>query len=120
MHFYNYHDQLKKIDRAGRGAIISKGIATGAIGFFLLATAFTMDIRLLFGSVLCLSICWMLDAYFKVIEEKYQQLLDISAFKQPHPKDVAKSWAGELFFSLNGLFYFLAILFHGCLFLLLK
>ncbi|AWW28737.1 hypothetical protein DN752_00510 [Echinicola strongylocentroti] len=122
MHFYNYNDQLRKIDRAGRGAIISRGIATGTIGLFLFATAFTLDLRLLLGSVLCLLICWMLESYFKLNEDKHQQIFDQNGnpFHQPNLKGLIKNWIGELFFSLNGIFYFLAILLHGVLFVLIQ
>ncbi|QDH80544.1 hypothetical protein FKX85_16445 [Echinicola soli] len=122
MHFYNYDEQLKKIDRAGRGAIISRSIATATIVLFLFATAFTMELRFVIGSIMCLMVCWCLESYFKIIEDKHQQLFDLngSSTNQPNAKETVKTWMGELFFSLNSLFYFLAILLHGALFILVQ
>ncbi|GGF46161.1 hypothetical protein [Echinicola rosea] len=122
MHFYKPEELLKKIDRNGQGAIISRGVATAVIGIFMFATAVTLDLRLLLISIFCLSVCWFLEAYFNVNEVKHQQLFDLnnSDFQGDSPKAIAKNWFGQLFLSLNGLFYFLAIIFHGAIFILVQ
>ncbi|GGZ32181.1 hypothetical protein GCM10007049_26990 [Echinicola pacifica] len=123
MTFANVNDLLKKIDHNGMAVIVSRGIAIVLTGVFLMATAVTLDHSLLHLSVISLLVCWMMETYFRVKEITLQQLYDeqIQFLSNDSSLRNTKSqfgkWFEELFISINGLFYLLAIFVH--LFLLI-